>query len=43
MSYGMPRWITAGTHRVSNATKPGWAPYLVAIVILLVLVWTLQS
>jgi uncharacterized membrane protein HdeD (DUF308 family) len=38
-----PRWITTAAHRISNATKPGWTPYIFAGAILVVAGWLLTG
>jgi hypothetical protein len=37
MSYALPQWMLSGAHKISNATKPGWGPYLLVILVVLVL------
>lgn len=41
MSHALPRWMLSGAHRISNATKPGWGPYLLVILVVFALAWAL--
>jgi hypothetical protein len=41
MSHALPHWMRSGAHKISSATKPGWGPYLLVILVVLVLVLVL--
>jgi hypothetical protein len=43
MAGATPRWITTTAHRISNATKPGWSPYIVACALLVAAGWFLTT